>query len=319
MEKKTILLILRAVILCALCVAAGILYINKSKETLVAAAPDAVSVRRFYDNCGLIVEGVAADVNSMTVNYTADGTEETIGYLQAVNGQVDSAEEVSGATAYEITLLDEAGEAVQSGEMFSCYISLPEELRNKDGNTYEAYRVENGTAEAQMTFQKGNDLVLTTDRNGVYVVVKLQPTAGEEEPVQAEAEVSVETDAEILPEDTETAEAGTEEQTETPSATPTPTPRPAEENPREVNEETTTAQNAADDADAAQGQNTQSGYYALGRVNVRAGMSTDDAVIMTLEKDTPIEVIGVAQGSEWALVKVGDRSGYVNIQFIGAR
>ena len=321
MGKKRVFLAVRIVIVSVLAVVAVFFYISKPKGDKTAVTREVITVKRLFDNPDLIIEGVLKDVNSVTVKVYPAETEENYGYKQIVIAQSGhTADDIANAVAYEVSLYDKAGKIVEPEEKFNCYIALPEEMSALGGDMYVVYRVDGNVAKEQPAYLKGKDLVVMADQNGVYMVIKLQPaTSEEDEPVLEAAEVDAETDVENLPEDTETAEAGTEEQTETPSATPTPTPRPAEENPREANEETTNAQNAANGADAAQGQNTQTGYYALGRVNVRAGMSTDDAVITTLEKDTPIEVIGVAQGSEWALVKVGDRSGYVNIQYIGVR
>ena len=49
--------------------------------------------------------------------------------------------------------------------------------------------------------------------------------------------------------------------------------------------------------------------YALTGVNLRAGPSTQSAIIMTLKAGTGVEVVKCA--ASWCQVQVGNRSGYV--------
>ncbi|MBR1470429.1 MAG: SH3 domain-containing protein [Lachnospiraceae bacterium] len=331
MRRSNVWLVFRIIVVGALAVAAVFLYRQKAKEVTLAAETEEVAVSRYFDAQGVIVEGVLDGVSGVSISRYANNTEESHKYLQQIVRLGNyPREEFQGAEVYEIALLNAAGEAVIPEETVNCYISLPAELQNMKGNTYVVYRIMGDMGVEHAAFLKGNELVIRTKQNGTYVVAKLmqepaseKPTAVEDEAGQLLAEIPVQPTVAAQPTVTATQavpreSAGTEENRQAEAAAsvqerPEEPAVPAQAEPEAAAAVSDPVQDPAGNPEAQ-----AASFHTVAKVNLRAGMSTEEAVLTVLEPGTPLSVLQAAENSEWVMVSANGQIGYVNVQYVGA-
>ncbi len=315
MEKKTILLILRLVLLAALTGITGYIYINKDKDAPQYSTEKGDILRRYMEE-GLTIEGPVAYTERITANYYDGSSSVTRNALKAAevgNG-------VLAAGVYEMVYdpnlkkkepepTPEEKETKDSpltgtGPAIMCSAALKGDFAVEDGEL-RIYRLVDDGAELQQMFMRDKNPAWLSEGADSYLIVRLYP----EELLVAEAELTEEQPEEPTP---------TPEPTATPTPTPKPTPRPtpttapAQNDERPADQPTPTKK----PAEGGEGEEEiQTFWYATAQVNIRKAPSLDAEVIGMAEKGETLYAVLETEDPEWFVLDFHGQTGYISSKF----